>query len=63
MSDGAIKRTMDEAFLSPDASQSKKHQGVGSPENSVTQSLPSLSDKLTAVNKISVDICGHCNET
>ena len=63
MSDGALKRTMDEASLSPDASQSKKHQGVGSPENSVTQSLPSLSDKLTSVNKISVDICGHCNET
>ena len=54
MSDGAIKRTMDEAFLSPDASQSKKHQGAGSPENSVTQCLPSLSDKLIAVNKICV---------
>ena len=65
ISDGTLKRTMDEASLSPDANQSKKHQGSGSPEdgeNSSVQNSPSLSEKLSIVNKISVDMCGCCNQ-
>jgi len=52
--------------LSPEANQSKMHQGGESPEkegDSTTGNEVSFSDKLSAVNKIVVDMCGHCNKT
>ena len=69
MAEGTSKRTLDQVSLSPDANQSKKHQGGGSPENGGDSAVRnhsgdvSLSDKLSAVNKIAVDMCGHCNKT
>ena len=48
---------------------SQKHQAGGSPDNggdSTAQNHPneiSVSAKLLAVNKIAVDMCGHCNKT
>ena len=69
MAEGANKRTMDKASLSPDASQSKKHQGGESSEKGGDSTViihsgeVSLSDKLSAVNKIAVDVCSNCNES
>ena len=62
MSKGTLKRTMDGALLSPEASLPKKYQESSSPENEMNlniQSQASLSDKLS---KISVDKCACCNE-
>ena len=49
--------------LSPDASDSKKHQGSRSPEdggNFIVQNP--LSEKLSVVNEVSVDVCRCCNQ-
>ena len=62
MSKGTLKRTMDEASLSPEATLPKKYQESSSPENEMNlniQSQASLSDKLS---KISVDTSACCNE-
>jgi len=60
---------MDEASLSPDGNELKKYQQS---KSSTVQSLPlpssseepsdEPSDNLTAVNKISVDLRGYCNQ-
>ena len=69
MAEGANKRTLDKASLSPDASQSKKYQGGESSEKGRDSTViihsgeVSLSDKLSAVNKIAVDVCSNCNES
>ena len=69
MAEGTNKRTLDKASLSPDANQTKKHQSGGSPENRADPSIQShsgdvsCSDKLSVINKLAVDVCGHCNKT
>jgi len=46
--------------LSPDASDSKKHQGSGSPEDGGKFIV--LSEKLFVINEASVDVCSCCNQ-
>jgi len=53
MAEGTLKRAMDEASLSSEASQSKKYQESSSPVNEMNSSPASLSDKLS---KISIDM-------
>ena len=67
MAEGTNKRTLDKVSLSLDTIQSKKHKGGESLKNggdstvSIYSGKVSLSDELPAINKIAVDVCGHCN--
>jgi len=61
-------RNLDEASLSPDANQQKKHQGDGSPEKRGDTQLRAFPARCyqqicSVVNKISIDKCCHCNKT
>ena len=69
MAEGANKRTLDKVSLTLDTSQSKKHKGGESLKNegdstvTIYSGTVSLSDKLSTIKKIAVDVCGHCNES
>ena len=69
MAEGANKGTLDKMSLSLDTSKSKKHEGGESLKNegdstvSIYSGMVSLSDKLSTIKKIAVDVCGHCNES
>ena len=58
MSSGVVKRSIDEASLYPDGNEFKKYQQSKSPVNFADEP----SNNTTAVNKISVDLCGCCNQ-
>ena len=53
-----VKRSIDEASLFPDGNEFKKYQQSKSPVNFADEP----SNNTTAVNKISVDLCGYCNQ-
>ena len=56
MSDGALKKSLDDAFLSPETSQAKQQESSspGSKINFVVQSPPPL---LVGMSQICIKIC------